>query len=103
VDYSWSAAGVEVNLSRVEQQPGGAWGPGWEDVLYDFKNIIGSAYDDTLDGNDQKNTILGGGGNDVLIGRANDDILDGQQGNDSADGGSDSDTCIAESTTNCEL
>jgi len=103
VDYSWALDGVEVDLAPVDEQPGGAWSADWEDVLYGIKDVIGSAYPDTIDGNDQRNTFWGGFGDDVLIGRANDDTLIGQQGNDSADGGGDSDTCSAESTTNCEL
>jgi Ca2+-binding RTX toxin-like protein len=55
-------------------------------------------------GNNQRNTFVGGNGNDVLLGRANDDTLDGGLGPaDEADGGADTDTCTAESETNCEL
>jgi Ca2+-binding RTX toxin-like protein len=69
----------------------------------DVENVLGSAYDDDIYGNDLANSLSGNGGNDVLSGGEGDDILDGGSGNDKiaggigADimsGGADSDTFI---------
>ena len=38
------------------------------DHFYDFEGIIGSDYDDSLYGNDQDNTFIGGLGNDIIDG-----------------------------------
>jgi len=49
--------------------------PSGEETLTDVQNIIGSAYDDTLIGDDQSNVIRGGEGNDWLIGGAGEDTF----------------------------
>ncbi len=48
----------------------------------DFENVIGTAFNDRLTGNDQDNLILGGSGNDRLYGRSGNDTLDGGEDND---------------------
>jgi Ca2+-binding RTX toxin-like protein len=96
VDYSQAEAGVEVNLLD-----GTATGGEGDDTLSGIKHITGSWYDDVLTGDETKNTILGGNGNDELYGRAQDDTLDGEQGTDFADGAGGNDTCTAEATVNC--
>jgi len=63
--YSASSAGVNVNLANAGAQSGGdAAG----DVLSNFENITGSAFNDTLIGDAGANVLTGGAGNDVLIG-----------------------------------
>jgi len=65
--YSASSAGVNVNLANAGAQSGGdAAG----DVLSNFENITGSAFNDTLIGDAGANVLTGGAGNDVLIGAA---------------------------------
>ncbi|MCT7997325.1 SGNH/GDSL hydrolase family protein [Laspinema olomoucense] len=49
--------------------------PSGEESLTDVHNIIGSAYDDTLIGNDASNKIRGGEGNDWLSGGAGEDTF----------------------------
>lgn len=49
--------------------------PSGEETLTDVQHIIGSAYDDTLIGDDQANIIRGGEGNDWLIGGAGEDTF----------------------------
>ncbi|MCT7985655.1 GDSL-type esterase/lipase family protein, partial [Laspinema sp. A4] len=49
--------------------------PSSEETLSDVQNIIGSAYDDTLMGDDQSNVIRGDGGNDWLIGGGGEDTF----------------------------
>jgi len=97
VDYSNASSGVTVHLGN-----GTASGGEDDDTLSGIRNIIGSWYDDSLTGEEHKNVILGGNGNDQLFGKAQDDTLDGEGGVDTADGGADMDGCIAETTINCE-
>ncbi|MGL5193626.1 MAG: SGNH/GDSL hydrolase family protein, partial [Chroococcales cyanobacterium] len=49
--------------------------PSGEETLTDVQHIIGSAYDDTLIGDDQANILRGGEGNDWLIGGGGEDIF----------------------------
>ncbi|MCT7956529.1 SGNH/GDSL hydrolase family protein [Laspinema palackyanum] len=49
--------------------------PSGEETLTDVHNIVGSAYDDTLIGNDESNEIRGGEGNDWLSGGAGEDTF----------------------------
>ena len=49
--------------------------PSGEETLTDVQHLIGSAYDDTLIGDDQANIIRGGEGNDWLIGGAGEDTF----------------------------
>jgi Ca2+-binding RTX toxin-like protein/carbon monoxide dehydrogenase subunit G len=72
VDYSASSAGVTVNLGNAGAQSGGdAAG----DVLSNFENITGSAFNDTLIGDAGANVLTGGAGNDVLIGGGTGNLL----------------------------
>lgn len=78
VSYAGSDAGIHVTLNATTGNTGGhAAG----DELYNFENLIGSAYNDTLIGTAVNNTINGGDGDDLLIGGAGADVLNG--GNDS--------------------
>jgi len=70
--YSASSAGVNVNLANAGAQSGGdAAG----DVLSNFENITGSAFNDTLIGDAGANVLTGGAGNDVLIGGGTGNLL----------------------------
>jgi Ca2+-binding RTX toxin-like protein/carbon monoxide dehydrogenase subunit G len=72
VDYSASSGGVTVNLANAGAQGGGdAAG----DVLSNFENITGSAFNDTLIGDAGANMLTGGAGNDVLIGGGTGNLL----------------------------
>lgn len=70
VSYANSDAAVEVDLANGTSSGGHAEG----DVLVGIENIIGSAYDDVLIGDDGNNVLIGGAGDDVLIGGDGDDI-----------------------------
>lgn len=87
VDYSIATAAVTVSL-ETGQASGGAG----NDVLTDFDSVQGSAFDDSLTGNDTAfgNGLFGGAGNDKLSAGKGPDILVGEAGNDSLDGGSQS-------------
>ena len=67
--YRDSDAAVTINLAEDIVQGGHAEG----DVLTEIENIIGSAHDDVLVGNDDANRLEGGAGADQLDGRAGSD------------------------------
>ncbi|RZJ44965.1 MAG: hypothetical protein EON86_02345, partial [Brevundimonas sp.] len=74
VDYSLASSGVVVNL-------GGRYvasdGEGGTDHLTSIENATGSAFNDTLIGDNSRNVLNGGLGADVLIGLDGDDLLIG--------------------------
>jgi Ca2+-binding RTX toxin-like protein len=76
------------------------------DVGDDIERIIGSAFEDTLTGNEGDNTLLGGPGPDHLFGLEGNDTLSGQGGGDGLDGGPGTDTCTqgagSGTKVNCE-
>jgi Ca2+-binding RTX toxin-like protein len=93
--YAHASGGVQVALGNG---PGGgsASGADGDDILHDIEDVTGSAYDDTLLGNNGANLLAGGdgqdylrgaGGNDTLQGGNGEDYLDGGQGDDTLDGG----------------
>ncbi len=103
-----TAVHVDLTLENAEQQTGG----GGPDYLVSIENLVGSAYDDTLTGDDGDNRIDAGGGNDTVVGNGGNDTiygnvgndtlfgnvgndyLNGGQGNDTLNGGQGSDTLV---------
>ncbi len=88
-DYSTDGpAGVTVNLLTgvATDSTGGT------DTLLSMENANGSAFNDTIIGNDAANVLSGLGGNDNLRGNAGADALAGGDGNDSITGGAGNDT-----------
>ena len=77
-DYSASAAAVSVNLLTGLGSGGDAQG----DILGGIENIVGSAFNDTLTGDNGGNALDGRSGNDTLNGGAGSDIIFGGLGND---------------------
>jgi Ca2+-binding RTX toxin-like protein len=73
-------SGVWVSLKAHR-----AFGDG-HDRIFEFESIEGSAFRDTLLGNQQGNTIDGGPGDDQLSGGGGPDSLDGGQGSDGCTG-----------------
>jgi Ca2+-binding RTX toxin-like protein len=88
VGYNSSNARVVVDLLNNTASGGHATG----DVISNFENVQGSAFNDILSGTNGANEILGGGGADTLNGRGGNDILSGGAGNDRLTGGSGGDT-----------
>ena len=83
-DYSASAAAVVVDLAAGTGSGGDAAG----DSLSGVENLIGSAGNDQLRGDDATgNTLFGGQGNDLLDGRGGNDLLYGGAGGDTLIGG----------------
>ncbi|MEY9558838.1 calcium-binding protein [Sinorhizobium fredii] len=96
VSYETAISGVKVVLLKTVTADGNTE----QDTLANFEGIIGSNFDDELQGNTGANTIYGGlgidfldghSGNDVLNGEADDDILEGGSGNDVLIGGAGAD------------
>jgi Ca2+-binding RTX toxin-like protein len=56
------------------------------DKLYEFEDLEGSAFKDTLIGDGGPNEIIGGPGNDTLIGGGGKDTLNGGEGTDACRG-----------------
>lgn len=81
VDYSASAAGVQVDLGTNSGTGGDAQG----DVLSLVENVTGTAYDDRMSGDGAGNLLVGGAGNDTLVGGGGADTLVGGAGNDTYD------------------
>ena len=64
------------------------------DRVKDVENIIGSAFDDTLTGDENNNDLKGLAGDDILSGKGGNDTLVGGEGNDTLDGGTGNDTYV---------
>ncbi len=74
-----STQGVDVDLGAGMTTEDGY---GATDSLTSIENVIGSAFDDTLAGDDGVNQIIGGAGDDMLSGGLGADILTGGAGSD---------------------
>lgn len=85
--YANSDTGVVIRLKEGTGEGGHAEG----DIIVDIENVTGSAYNDSLVGDDKNNYLAGRGGNDGLWGGAGDDTLDGGSGADRLFGGSGAD------------
>ncbi len=82
--YGDASAAVTVSLAVTGAQ---ATGGGGTDTLTDLEGLYGSAFGDTLSGNDDKNLLDGGAGDDLLSGGKGKDILVGGAGVDQLSGG----------------
>ena len=82
--YENATSGVVASLVNSANNTGDAAG----DTYVLIEGFVGSAFDDTLEGNDEGNLLEGGAGNDTLIGRTGfggyTDVLDGGDGHDTA-------------------
>ena len=81
VDFADSPAAITADLDPGEAHPGTATGDG-TDVLQNVENVNGSAFNDTLSGDNNDNMLWGGAGDDTLAGDAGDDCVWGEDGND---------------------
>ena len=61
-NYATSASGVSVSLALGTGSGGDAQG----DHLFNFENLTGSNFDDTLEGNSGNNVLIGGAGIDTV-------------------------------------
>ncbi len=79
VTYAAAASAVTINLNLTTQQNTGGSGL---DTLSKVENLIGSAFNDNLTGNDASNVLVGNAGNDTLAGWSGADTMLGGAGND---------------------
>ena len=81
-----------------------------DDIIANFENVTGTAFDDTIFGDADRNILRGYLGDDRLFGRGGDDYLNGDdsydEDTDANNGGAGNDQCIdptiAEGAVNCE-
>ncbi|WP_299880244.1 calcium-binding protein [uncultured Sulfitobacter sp.] len=85
LDLSQVADGVNVNLKAGKLDGSTA---------QNFENVIGTAYDDTIKGDNQDNEISGLDGADKIFGRSGDDTLVGGKGDDIVKGGQGDDDLV---------
>lgn len=78
LSYAGSTAAVVVDLATGAAFGGDAEG----DIFYEFANVRGSDYGDTLTGDAGSNTLDGGKGNDVFFWSAGYDVIQGGTGFD---------------------
>lgn len=76
--YSGAGTAVVADLLSRSANRGDAQG----DIYVSVENLIGSAWADSLRGNNAANVIRGGDGSDTLYGRSGNDTLDGGLGDD---------------------
>jgi Ca2+-binding RTX toxin-like protein/acid phosphatase family membrane protein YuiD len=96
LSYKWSVAGVNIDLLNNTTSGGDAQG----DSISNFTHVIGSAFSDNLQGDDQNNNLQGGLGNDTLQGGLGDDTLQGGAGDDVLDGQLGDDTAVYDGNLN---
>ena len=85
-----SYAGAATSVSVVLNASGGlatAGGAAAGDVFIGIEGLIGSSFNDTLDGSDAGNLFMGAAGADLLRGNGGADTLEGGSGADTMDGG----------------
>lgn len=83
LDYGTASAALRLDLAK----PGSSTGAAAGDSIDGIERITGSAFGDTLLGDDTDNHLFGAGGADYLYGRGGDDDLQGGTGNDTLVGG----------------
>lgn len=101
VDYSSATEGQVVSIGTQVSEGTLAEG----DQLTAIDELIGTAFDDSLTGSEENETIIGGGGSDlingywgddIIYGGEGDDILRGDNGDDFVYGGAGNDTIYAQ-------
>ncbi len=80
VSYAFASAGVTVSLATAGAQATGGSG---SDTLISIENLIGSGFNDSLNGNTANNVLDGGAGSDFLNGATGADTMLGGDGTDS--------------------
>jgi serralysin len=93
-NYSNATAGVVADLSSPASNTGEAAG----DTYVSIERLYGSAFNDTVRGDNGANLLNGLAGNDVLNGRDGNDTLIGGNGADRLIGGGGADTFVFQTT-----
>lgn len=92
VGYVNATSGVSASLANQRGTSGAAKG----DTLISIEALMGSNFEDVLDGSVRADTLSGMGGDDRLRGSSGNDTLSGGSGNDILDGGNDNDTLFGD-------
>ncbi|MEH6835620.1 calcium-binding protein, partial [Falsihalocynthiibacter arcticus] len=87
-DYSSASSGLRADLYYEIANTGEATG----DTYSSVENIMGTAFNDLLLGDNIANSLWGGAGHDTLYGRSGDDFLFGGLGDDTLSGNLGNDT-----------
>ena len=87
LSYASSDSWVRVTLAAQGTAATVSRGHARGDTATNFENVLGSAYDDEITGNDDANVLTGGDGDDTLEGAGGNDTLEGGAGADELDGG----------------
>lgn len=87
LDYGTAVAALRIDVA----QPGTSTGAAAGDSLDGIERISGSAFGDTLLGDETDNRLYGAGGADYLYGRGGNDELQGGAGDDTLVGGAGAD------------
>jgi len=82
-DFTSDGAGVTANITTYSAIDGS----GATDTLWNIENLRGSAFNDSLIGNNGVNQLSGGDGDDRLEGYGGNDVLEGESGTDLLYGG----------------
>jgi len=90
--YQFDPSGVSITLDSDTAINMDGFGD--VETLIDIENIIGSEFNDDLNGNDEANSISGRDSLDDIFGNGGDDLLTGGNGSDFLTGGSGSDRFI---------
>jgi Ca2+-binding RTX toxin-like protein len=77
-DYSQASAGVSASLFDSSGNTGDARG----DTYNSIENLMGTEFNDTLEGDSSDNAIFGLGGDDLINSRGGTDSFDGGEGSD---------------------
>ncbi|MFB3886819.1 MAG: hypothetical protein ACE144_16445 [Thermodesulfobacteriota bacterium] len=98
LDFNSFAIPVRVDLGTTRQ----VFGESCNDFELELtlssstgvEEVVGTVFDDEIEGNARNNTLLGGSGDDLLIGECGDDTIYGGEGDDQV-WGNDSDDVVA--------
>ncbi|MGL4637484.1 MAG: calcium-binding protein [Beijerinckiaceae bacterium] len=88
VSYVDASKAVTANLGNNALNDGAARG----DIYDSIEGLLGSRFGDALTGDNNKNNIFSGDGNDAIFALDGNDFIDGGNGNDTLNGGAGDDT-----------
>lgn len=94
--YSNSAIKADLTAGTVDDDNDGIT----DDTLISIERIKGSAYNDEILGNSERNFLDGHDGDDIIYGYNGNDVLNGENGDDTLYGGNGNDMLISESGNN---
>ena len=77
IDFSTTQTGITVDLASGKVTYGG-----WLQTVSDVEDVLGTAFDDVITGNENANILSGGAGSDLIDGGAGADRLIGGDGDD---------------------